>query len=71
MKWNLHLLYVKNGQIGDMRNNYGRTYSELVYKNISYISHKGYGVFANDPECMPYEIAFEVMSYSQFSLTII
>jgi alpha-D-xyloside xylohydrolase len=62
--------YVKNGQVVDIWNDDGGTSSELAYKNIPfYITNKGYGVFVNDPGRVSYEIASEVVSRAQFSVS--
>jgi alpha-D-xyloside xylohydrolase len=61
--------FVKNGQCVDIWNEDGGTASDIAYKNIPfYISSKGYGVFANHPERVSYEIASEAASRVQFSV---
>ena len=61
--------FVKNGQSVDIWNEDGGTASELAYKNIPfYISSKGYGVFADHPERVSYEIATEAASRIQISV---
>jgi len=61
--------FVKNGQSVDIWNEDGGTSSDIAYKNIPfYISSKGYGIFANHPERVSYEIATESASRAQFSV---
>ncbi|MCL2003558.1 MAG: alpha-xylosidase [Oscillospiraceae bacterium] len=61
--------FVKNGQSVDIWNEDGGTASDIAYKNIPfYVSSKGYGVFANHPERVSYEIASEAASRVQFSV---
>jgi alpha-D-xyloside xylohydrolase len=61
--------FVKNGQSVDIWNEDGGTASDIAYKNVPfYVSSKGYGVFANHPECVSYEIASEAASRVQFSV---
>jgi len=61
--------FIKNGQSVDIWNEDGGTASDLAYKNIPfYVSSKGYGVFANHPERVSYEIASEAASRVQFSV---
>ncbi|MDR0324614.1 MAG: alpha-xylosidase [Oscillospiraceae bacterium] len=61
--------FVKNGQSVDIWNEDGGTASDIAYKNIPfYISNKGFGVFANHPERVSYEIASEAASRVQFSV---
>ncbi|MGE5612861.1 MAG: alpha-xylosidase [Bacillota bacterium] len=61
--------FVKNGQTIDIWNEDGGTCSELAYKNIPfYLSSKGYGVFANHPEKVSYEVGSENVSKVQFSV---
>lgn len=61
--------FVKNGQSVDIWNEDGGTASDIAYKNIPfYVSSKGYGIFANHPECVSYEIASEAASRVQFSV---
>ena len=61
--------FIKNGQSIDIWNEDGGTASDLAYKNIPfYISSKGFGVFANHPERVSYEIASEAASRVQMSV---
>ena len=61
--------FVKNGQSVDVWNEDGGTASDLAYKNIPfYVSSYGYGVFANHPERVSYEIASEAASKVQMSV---
>ncbi|MDK2991795.1 MAG: alpha-D-xyloside xylohydrolase [Clostridiales bacterium] len=62
--------FVKNGQVVDIWNEDGGTASEQAYKNIPfYMTNKGYGVFVNDTGRVSYEIASEVVSRVQFSVS--
>ena len=61
--------FVKNGQSVDVWNEDGGTASDFAYKNIPfYVSSKGYGIFANHPERVSYELATESASRAQFSV---
>ena len=61
--------FVKNGQSVDVWNEDGGTSSDIAYKSVPfYVSSKGYGVFANHPEKVSYEIASESASRIQFSV---
>ncbi|MDR0292887.1 MAG: alpha-xylosidase [Oscillospiraceae bacterium] len=61
--------FVKNGQSVDIWNEDGGTASDIAYKNIPfYLSSKGFGVFADHPERVSYEIASEAASRVQFSV---
>ncbi|UOQ85129.1 alpha-xylosidase [Gracilibacillus salinarum] len=61
--------FVKNGQSVDIWNKDGGTSSEQSYKNIPFfLSSKGYGVFANHPEEVSYELGSEMVSRTQFSV---
>ncbi|HUI70265.1 MAG TPA: alpha-xylosidase [Spirochaetia bacterium] len=62
--------FVKNGQSVEMWNEDGGTSSELAYKNIPfYLSSAGYGVLVANPGRVSYEIASEVVSRAQFSVS--
>jgi alpha-D-xyloside xylohydrolase len=62
--------FVKNGQTVDIWNKDGGTGTEQSYKNIPfYLSNRGYGVFVNHTENVSYEIASEMVSRAQFSLS--
>ena len=61
--------FVKNGQSVDIWNEDGGTASDIAYKNIPfYVTSKGFGVFANHPERVSYEVASEAASRVQFSV---
>jgi alpha-D-xyloside xylohydrolase len=61
--------FVKNGQVVEMWNEDGGTSSELAYKNIPfYLTNRGYGVFANHPERVSFEVASEKVERVQFSV---
>jgi alpha-D-xyloside xylohydrolase len=62
--------FIKNGQVVDIWNEDGGTASEQAYKNIPfYISSAGYGVLINNPGKVSFEIASEVVSAAQFSVS--
>jgi len=61
--------FVKNGQVIDIWNEDGGTASEQAYKTVPfYISTRGYGVFADHPEKVSFEVCSEVVSKVQFSV---
>ncbi|WP_320128561.1 alpha-xylosidase [uncultured Sphaerochaeta sp.] len=61
---------VKNGQVVDIWNEDGGTSSEQAYKNIPfYLSSKGYGVLVSDPGKVSFEVASEVVTAVQFSVS--
>ncbi|MBQ8392425.1 MAG: alpha-xylosidase [Clostridia bacterium] len=61
--------FVKNGQSVDIWNEDGGTCTEIAYKNIPfYISNKGYGIFANDPGPVSFEVCSEQVSRVQISV---
>jgi len=61
--------FVKNGQVVDIWNEDGGTASEQAYKTVPfYMSNRGYGVFANHPEKVSFEVCSEVVSKAQFSV---
>ncbi len=61
---------VKNGQTVDIWNNDGGTASEQAYKNVPfYLTNAGYGVFVNHPGLVSFELASELVSRTQFSVT--
>jgi alpha-D-xyloside xylohydrolase len=62
--------FVKNGQVVDIYNADGGTCSEQAYKSVPfYVTNKGYGVFVNHPEEVSFEVASEVVSRVQFSVS--
>ncbi|MGA2642324.1 MAG: TIM-barrel domain-containing protein, partial [Spirochaetia bacterium] len=62
--------FVKNGQVVETWNEDGGTSSEQAYKNIPfYLSSSGYGVLVAHPERVSFEIASEVVSRAQFSVS--
>ncbi|MCI0579348.1 MAG: alpha-xylosidase [Chloroflexi bacterium] len=61
--------HIKNGQVVECWNRDGGTGSEQAYKNIPfYLTNRGYGVFANHPENVSFEVASEKVSRVQFSV---
>ena len=61
--------FVKNGQSIDIWNEDGGTSTQQAYKNIPfYVSNKGYGVFANHPEKVSFEVATENVAKVEFSV---
>lgn len=61
--------FVKNGQVADMWNADGGTFTEQAYKNIPfYMTNRGYGVFVNHPERVSFEVASEKVERVQFSV---
>lgn len=61
--------FVKNGQSVEIWNEDGGTNTEQSYKNIPfYWSSRGYGVLANHPERVSYEIGTERVQKVQFSV---
>ncbi|MCL2867690.1 MAG: alpha-xylosidase [Clostridia bacterium] len=61
--------FVKNGQAVDMWQEDGGTASEIAYKNIPfYLSSRGYGVLADTPADVSYEIGSEKVERAQFSV---
>lgn len=62
--------FVKNGQVVDIWNEDGGTSSEQAYKNIPfYLSSKGYGVLVADAGRVSFELASEVVTAAQFSVS--
>jgi alpha-D-xyloside xylohydrolase len=61
--------FVKNGQSVDVWNADGGTCSEQAYKCIPfYLSSNGYGLFANHPERVMFEVGSETVSKVQFTV---
>lgn len=61
--------FVKNGQSVDIWNEDGGTATQQAYKNIPfYLSTNNYGLFANHPEKVSYEIASETVSRVSLSV---
>lgn len=61
--------FVKNGQTVDIWNEDGGTSSEQAYKNIPfYMTNRGYGVLANHPGRVSYEVASERVSRVHMSV---
>ena len=61
--------FVKNGQSVDIWNEDGGTSTEQAYKNIPfYLTNKGYGVFANHPERVSFEVGSDNVKKVQFSV---
>ena len=61
--------YVKNGQTIETWNEDGGTASQIAYKSIPfYTSSRGYGVFADHPENVFYEIGSEKVSRVSFGV---
>lgn len=61
--------FTRNGQSVDIWNEDGGTASDLAYKNVPfYVTSKGYGVFADHPDLVSYEVGSEVVSRVQFSV---
>ncbi len=61
--------FPKNGQVVDIWNADGGTASEQAYKNVPfYLTSRGYGVFADHPEHVSYEVGSEVNTRVQFSV---
>jgi len=62
--------FVKNGQVVETWNEDGGTCSEQAYKCVPfYITNGGYGVLVNNPGKVSFEIASEVVSAVQFSVS--
>ncbi len=62
--------FVKNGQSIDIWNEDGGTSSEQAYKNVPfYLSNRGYGVLVDHPGKVSFEVASEMVSRTQFSVT--
>lgn len=60
---------VRNGQSVDIWNKDGGTGSDQSYKNIPFfLSNRGYGVFANHPEQVSYEVGSELTTKTQVSV---
>jgi len=61
--------FVKNGQSVDIWNEDGGTSTYQSYKNIPfYLTNRGYGVFVNHPEKVPFEVGTEQVSKVEFSV---
>src|SRR4051794_17323381 len=61
---------VKNGQSVDIWNEDGGTSSEQAYKNVPfYLTNRGYGVLVDHPGRVSFEVASEVVSRTQFSVS--
>jgi alpha-D-xyloside xylohydrolase len=61
---------VKNGQSVDIWNEDGGTSSEQAYKNVPfYFTTGGYGVLVDHPGRVSFEVASEMVSRTQFSVT--
>jgi len=61
--------FLKNGQVVDIWNADGGTWSEQAYKNVPfYLTNDGYGVFVNDPGRVSFEVASEHTEAVQFSV---
>jgi alpha-D-xyloside xylohydrolase len=61
--------FVRNGQAVELWNEDGGTSSEQAYKNVPfYMTNRGYGVFANHPERVSFEVGSEKVERVQFSV---
>lgn len=62
--------FTKNGQSIDIWNEDGGTTSEQAYKNVAfYMSSRGYGVYVRDSADVSFEVASEMVTRTQFSVS--
>ena len=62
--------FTKNGQSIDIWNEDGGTCSEQAYKNVAfYMSSRGYGVYVRDSADVSFEVASEMVTRTQFSVS--